>query len=428
MKKEFYTPEIDTIIERYGTGRFGNYNRQSYHLESKKILKMLQRLLESIEAIKPKLDGRDKVWSLWIRSKRGPVSVFMDSDEYEDLKTSGEIEDTYDLESLRNSYYPEEITWHKVFFRIFDNTFILGFDSKLTLQLDIETRHISGIHIEKTEFIEFLLWLVSEVENEINSALRNIDAYNNYIDANLPLTKRFGKIKRMELWEHIPEIKRLDDDLGEENIKCFEALVSKINEQAVIDEITADKFFSYCELCYDANEYFTCEHVLAPRQKYTEMADGRDGGLLDIAGDSQSDFNNWYTNDERKGEHPWEICRGGNSTHISLMVSKKADGWQLYLAGYSWGRAVETAKMAIALYNNDIPFVLAKAQEMLNMIKGADYCGIVPENITPKYCHSCFPDKDKIIDFINPWHEEIIVEVIKKHAVWYPIERLELCI
>lgn len=56
-----------------------------------------------------------------------------------------------------------------------------------------------------------------------------------------------------------------------------------------------------------------------------------------------------------------------------------------------------------------------------------DYCGIVPKDMTPKYCHSCFPPKDKIIDFINPWHDDkTIIEVIKKYATWYPLDRLKL--
>ena len=82
--------------------------------------------------------------------------------------------------------------------------------------------------------------------------------------------------------------------------------------------------------------------------------------------------------------------------------------------------------MAIALYDNNIPFVLAKAQEILNMIKGTDLCGIVPKDVIPKYCESCFPEEDNIIDFLNPWDEESIVDVIRKHAMWYPLEPIEL--
>jgi hypothetical protein len=81
--------------------------------------------------------------------------------------------------------------------------------------------------------------------------------------------------------------------------------------------------------------------------------------------------------------------------------------------------------MAIALFENNIPFILIHAQEMLLMLKGIDCLGIVPDDVTPKYCHSLFPKEDQIIDFINPWHDEEIVKVIKKHAEWYPTDVLK---
>lgn len=156
------------------------------------------------------------------------------------------------------------------------------------------------------------------------------------------------------------------------------------------------------------------------------MADNRDEGLVDIPGDSDKAFYDWYRYKSHAGGHPWEICRGGNSTHIALMVSKKPAGWQLYLAGSSRVRVVETARMAITLSENNIPFTLMDARELLQMLKGTDYWGIVPKGMTPKYCHSCFPDEDKIIDFIDPWHDENMAEVITKYATWYPLDRLEL--
>ena len=72
---------------------------------------------------------------------------------------------------------------------------------------------------------------------------------------------------------------------------------------------------------------------MTPRAKYRKMAYGRDEGLVDIAGDPEKAFDDWYCDKSHRGGHPWEICRGGNSTHISLIVHKKKEGWQLYLAG-----------------------------------------------------------------------------------------------
>ena len=424
--KEFYTPEIDAFVGRFCNYGFDAYSRQDRTFASTEITEILEKLLESLQVIKPLLDGQDKVWSLWIRSKRGPMSAYIDDEEYEDMKESGEIQSPEDLESLREDYYPEEINWHKVSFRIYDNLFIFGFDSKRIFQLDIETKQIEGVSFGGNEPVEFLLWVLSNVETEINAALKNIEVYNDYIAGNLSLRKRFGKINRIQLWENVPGIERLDTDLGEANLSRFEIAVNNVNSEALISAMTADKFFQYCQLCYDANDYFKDKQAMTARAKYKEMADRRDEGLLDIVGDSEIIFNDWFQDKSRRGGHPWEICRGGNSTHISLIVQKKKDQWQLYLAGSSRTRVLETARMAIALSENDIPFILADAWELLRMLKGTDYCGIVPENVTPQYCHSYFPDEDKIIDFINPWHDKEVVEVIKKYATWYPVNRLTL--
>ena len=58
-------------------------------------------------------------------------------------------------------------------------------------------------------------------------------------------------------------------------------------------------------------------------------------------------------------------------------------------------------------------------------LKGIDYLGIVPEDVTPKYCQSFFPKEDQIIEFINPWHDDEIVKVIKEFSDWYPVDILE---
>lgn len=63
-----------------------------------------------------------------------------------------------------------------------------------------------------------------------------------------------------------------------------------------------------------------------PEDKYRKMADGRDEELLEVEGDTQQAFAEWFNNRFRIG-HPWKICRGGNETHISLMVHKDNYGW-----------------------------------------------------------------------------------------------------
>jgi len=58
------------------------------------------------------------------------------------------------------------------------------------------------------------------------------------------------------------------------------------------------------------------------------------------------------------------------------------------------------------------------------MLKGLDYLGVVPENVTPRYCHSTFPAEDRINDFLDPWNDPELVAVVKARAEWYPVEAL----
>ena len=95
------------------------------------------------------------------------------------------------------------------------------------------------------------------------------------------------------------------------------------------------------------------------------------------------------------------------------------NGWRLSLAGKSRGRVAETVRFAIALYNHNISFKLWDAKEILTMVLGADYIGIVPEGITPVYCHSYFPKEDYIIDFMNLPMENR--DKVVDAAYWYPI-------
>ena len=156
------------------------------------------------------------------------------------------------------------------------------------------------------------------------------------------------------------------------------------------------------------------------------MSDGRDAGLRDIDADSPIAFSEWYHSGRVLGAHPWEICRGGNSTHISLFVSHNNDHWEIRLAGSSNSRVEETVRMAIALYENNIHFLLSNAEEIVHMISGTDYIGIVPDGVTPRYCHVMFPEEDRIIDFMNLDNDERTQSEIIEKSFWYPLEKIDI--
>jgi hypothetical protein len=155
------------------------------------------------------------------------------------------------------------------------------------------------------------------------------------------------------------------------------------------------------------------------------MADNRHEGLLDLPLNDPEAFAEWHKN-RVGGGHPWEICRGGNSTHISLYVMSSGGGWQLCLSGFSTTRVVETAKMAIALFERGVPFVLAMKEEMLQMLTGRDFVGIVPDDVGLGYNHEEFPAEDRVYSFAHLWMVEDLDKGLVEKILWYPSPRFNL--
>ena len=186
-------------------------------------------------------------------------------------------------------------------------------------------------------------------------------------------------------------------------------------------------------------------------------ADRRDEGLTgkgDIIhrGNSGIDLNSpvawdaWYHHREIHGGHPWEVCRGGNSTHVDLFVldSRQEADWDLHLgkitreeaeriqkeggyyfavAGAAWNRSVEAVNFYVAIHDAGLPVVLRKAEAILARFRGEDIVGIVPHDITPRYCEGMFPEKyGTILDFIHVYDGDLWRDQIE----WLPEEQAKL--
>jgi hypothetical protein len=164
---------------------------------------------------------------------------------------------------------------------------------------------------------------------------------------------------------------------------------------------------------------------MTPREKYEAMGDGRHEGLLDIEpADDAEAFRTWYETRTRTG-HPWEICRGGNTTHISLQMAPEEEGWRVYLSGFSAARCVETVRMAVALHGCDVPIVVVNGPDLLRMVRGEDFVGIVPTHVLPRYCHGFFPAQDRVNDFIHLDSLGDAEEAASQLVDWYPISLLK---
>lgn len=146
------------------------------------------------------------------------------------------------------------------------------------------------------------------------------------------------------------------------------------------------------------------------------------------------------------GGHPWEIIRGGNSTHLDLMVcnDKKELEYEFRLgeiseeeykerlekAGYYFTlrgkyRQLEAVTFYTTLSAAGLPVILEDAEEILARFEGNDYVGIVPHSCATRYCESMFPSEyGKVIDFIHVFDEDM--EQFGKDITWLPEDAAKL--
>ncbi len=409
--KPVFAPRADTLI---------HYAQHGVKHEGLPLTPTTDKLVRELKKLKPQ--GDDGLRSLFIQADRGNISDFANYEEY----LQEEVVEHYEgFVELYESEYPEAVKWYKLSFSEYQNVYYIAIDGSLTIRANAADfqKDLKHNHDELCD------WLYQKVNNAVEQLAKNTDEYNAYVESNLSYRKRYGKLLRSDYWSINQEEKDyFRSDFTDEDIKRFKTIAESSDLKAhknKIKRMNAGDFFNYCKICYEANGYFSKSNKpFEAKDMYLEMADGRDCGLRNICPESDEEFLQWHINESHCGGHPWEICRGGNSTHISLYVHRDANEWMLILAGSSRIRAVETIRMALALHKNNIPFNLKDADELYRMLTGQDFIGIDPEHVLPRYCHSSFPEEDRIIDFMNLYHEHE-QEIINK-AHWYPVDRVEL--
>lgn len=367
------------------------------------------------------VQGEDELRSIWIEVPRGDIEDYGD---YKEFLEEDEVSNYEEFVEMWEYYYPEKTKWYEFLVTTYKKEYYFFVDSKLTFQVKLTEERPKQAYFSS----ELIGWFYEIVQATLSDIKVDAGKYNEYLNSHLSFDRRFGKILRNNYWSVFPEEGlTFQKELTMEDVNFLEAIVKQSvgsRMDLVLKKLTVGDFFEYCKMGYVANDYFKEDkNKLSAMEMYKRSADGRDEGMTELKLDSEEDFLDWFRH-KWGGGHPWEICRGGNSTHISLYVQSSENGWLLVLDGSSCTRVLETVKMAIALYKSHIPFILNKAEEILRMITGTDYIGIVPKTIVPRYCSSHFPSEDKIIDFMNLGFEKT-EEIIEK-ATWYPLHEIRL--
>ncbi len=408
--KQLHAPQVEKYLsilehEYRLINCFFSYDDRTYHL--------IDQIFEALRVVAPVNEYGSK--NLWIHTDRGTLDdygKFEDAVEYGDVETKEQFEQNWLAE------YPDEEYWYH-FHAVEDPQ--TGYKAIFVARrfiFEVDPSKKRSAPYDASEFAEWLLEQVRACIREIKDG-----TYLEYVDQHLPLEHRTGTILRKDLWEVLPETR--EEDLSGLDLNSIRQFLDYAKEGNMpikyYPSFTANEFFHCCSLGYQANHYPV--DGLTPREQYYRNADGRDNGLKKIDPDDPEAFKAWITDRTQFGGHPWEVCRGGNSTHISLYVHYQEEGYRLILSGSSIGRYAETINFYLALRQAGYSVELTDMDILSDRLCGKEKIGIVPDGIFPRYCSEWFPGEN-VISFMNLPYEDR--EKIVPKCVWQPLEPVVL--
>ena len=237
---------------------------------------------------------------------------------------------------------------------------------------------------------------------------------NKQIQTKYPLRHRYGVTPNALIRASLRDIYRLDKDLGKGRTWKLVRLVEDgfflKTENTTVSSMTAADYFQYCKISYIAGrrKEETVDESLSGREMYSRYADGRHEGLLDIDPASEQEFADWIDGKHPKrkgGGHPWEIKRGGNTTHIDLTVSRpspyRQEGYKVELCGESIGRMVETMRMFLAIQKAKLPISIANPEGIRKRLLAQDNIGIIPSYTSLHRANQHFSQDEDVYDVMH---------------------------
>lgn len=276
---------------------------------------------------------------------------------------------------------------------------------------------------EESKLEEILAKIEKEAEKQAELIKKGL--YKKETLDTMPFSARTGKILRNDLWhayKNLPysePFAEFDEEFTIPEDKNKFLQLADTGETAEpgprLKEMTSGIFFKALYAGYPRSGHPVKN--MTPKEAYDHYADGRDEGLKKLDENDAKQFEEWLQNRNRSG-HPWEILRGGNSTHVSVFILKDQQGYYFGVDGRSDGRFVESIEMYLAIKEAGYPVMIRDGQLMKEKLRGEDYIGIVPDGVIPRYCYSFFPNED-IKTFMNFYEYEDYAKRALQKVIWH---------
>lgn len=334
------------------------------------VTELLPQLIKDLNRLQPEYSSADRIWRLPIRTGDKPKDwAMMHATRYKD------------------TYY---LSWTL-------NDFSLELDAR-GMARSPAVENLAGAEMEK------LAYALKHFKNQVRRIEKDWVSIYRETARHYPLVMRFGIIPKAILWKYHPDTYRVDTELGQALVRDFITQVRAHQFQESYaghhKKMTLARYLRYCKVAYLANAA-RLKGAIEPRmsgiEMYQRFADGRDEGLTELPGNSADAFAKWYRSG-RRGGHPWEIYRGGNTTHIDLGVTERHEGWSVFLRGSSTTRMAETIRIAQALAKAGLPVEIHDAENLMLRLLGMDNAGIIPEYLSSHHAAQYFNDTDKVFD------------------------------
>ena len=330
------------------------------------------------------------------------------------------------LDHVWNVLFPDQRgTWHRLHVNKYKQVFFVtdadgrcgsleivpGKSVRTTDEMGSTSSPLKALHTLQARAWEALLaaackWLIVVQKDWVTANRRTQIEY--------PLQHRYGIVSNAVIRALLPGIYRLDKELGAATARRFVGLVEQgfflRSDHGEVSTMTADDYFRYCKIAYVAGrrQGETVDTRLSGREMYAQYADGRHEGLLDIAPNSAKEFEDWIDGTHPKrtaGGHPWEIKRGGNTTHIDLAVfrpsSYQKEGFRIELRGESIGRLAETIRMFLAIHKAKLPISIANPEGVRKRLLAQDNIGIIPSDESPHRANQRFGEEQDVFDVMH---------------------------
>ncbi len=335
---------------------------------------------------------------------------------------------TYELSVLDrvwNILFPDKAKkWHHLHVNKYENTFYISHVDGNGGSLEVEQKKgvrvmdsmgVSSYSVENHSQLA-TIWesLIESARNWLKAVRKDWIKANKRIQVEYPLNNRYGVVPNALIRASLPDIYHLDKELGKGRTRKLVRLVEDgfflKTENTEVSTMTAADYFQYCKIAYMAGKRKgeSVDESLSGREMYSRYADGRHEGLLDISPDSEQEFSDWIDGKHSKrrgGGHPWEIKRGGNTTHIDLSVFRpslyRQEGFTVELRGESIGRMVETMRMFLAIHEAKLPISIANPEGVRKRLLAQDNIGIIPSYASLHRANQHFSQDEDVFDVMH---------------------------